>query len=311
MNLYIDNQIVKILVQDPARVTENPLFAAADAHIHFKWPALLEYLGLGSLFSSLPPFDETQPLFRACIETLSANAEKEVIYYVYDRFFAEMLNQINVLSEINHIQLLQKLKDQRSKSSSSVQQVLSDTLNAYETALIERPSETMHDLILYLAWDRLCASLAILFDYQTNNLIYIQGLAYLKECLLESYQHITEQGRTSPSLYRMIEAFFYYQMREENLQKHSKADWSLLSQSFPSLMGQNELNDCLYIDNAVISTAKPNHVENVQECYATLDSPEKVQIRQRLSHYMLDQLKKEVPNWPYSLRQEKIVFLDL
>ena len=182
--------------------------------------------------------------------------------------------------------------------------MLDPVLAAYETSLTENTSHTMHDLILYLAWDRMCVCMARLFDYQSTDPKFIKGIGVLRECLIESYQHIAQQARTIPSFYRMIEALFFYQVREENLQKHTAAEWTILSQSFEVLKEQDKLADFFYIDDAAILNQK------VEEDYVTLDSPHKVNARLSLAQYMMDKLKSEVPSWGYTLHPKKIVYLE-
>lgn len=299
MELIIDNQIVKVLIHHPSSIVKHPLLVDSRNRINFRWPSLLEYLGLGSLLLSLSTFDQTHPLFVACISTLHANEEKEVFFHVYDHLFVENLNQIKALPQINPPFLLQAIKEQRQKT-----EMFAPTLAAYEMALEENPSQTMHDLILYLAWDRMCIWMARLFDYQSTNPKFIKGIAIVKECLIESYQHIAQQGKTSPGIYRMLESLVFYQMREENLQKHTDSEWRMLSQSFELFKSQEELPDFFYIDDAVTFVEREDST-----CYLTLDSPDRVNSRLILAQYMIDKLKMEIPGWSYALRPSKLVYL--
>lgn len=292
MKIIIDNQIAKMFAQDAAEIGKDPLLSDPDNHIGLEWPSLLEYLGLGSVLAQLPTFDQNQPMFTACVSTLSAHEEKEEVFHVYDRLFAENLTQIKSLREINAPFLLQAIKQQ-----------LFSALATYEKTLEENASHTMHDLILYLAWDRMCVCLAHLFNHQSTDPKFIKNLEVLKACLIESYQHLVQQGRTSPGFYRMLEALFYYQMREENLPKHTEAEWAVLSQSFPALKAQQELVDIFYIDNALMPQAK-------EACYMTLDSHENVHARLALARYMIDKLSAEVPGWGYGLHPQKIIYLN-
>lgn len=311
MKIVIDNQIVKMCGQDAAKIIQNPLLSHPDHCISFGWSSLLEYLGLGSVFSHLPVFDPTHPFFVACISTLYTNKDKETFFYIYDRLFAENLNQIQALPEINASFLLQAIKKEREKSSFlEVKKVFVPTLVAYEAALLAHTLDTMHDLILYLAWDRMCVCMAHLFNYPSTDPKFINGLDILKECLIESYQHIAQQGRTSPGIYRMLEALFFYQMREENLQKHTDADWILLNQSFPVLKSEDQLADFFYIDEAMIAKDKLKNEEENPAYYLTLDSPDRVHARLALVQYMLEKLKSINHQWNYVLLPKKIVYLD-
>lgn len=302
MKILIDNQIVKNLVHNTPKMSENSLLSNEN-QISFRWPSLLEYLGLGSLFSTLPTYDQTHPLFVASISTLQTNEDREVLFYVYDRLFAENLTQLKALPQINASFLCQAIKEKCENAT-----VLSPALTAYEEALIKNASHTMHDLILYLAWDRMCVCMARLFNYQSTNPKFIKGLDVLKGCLIESYQHIVQQGRTSPGLYRMIESLFFYQMREENLQKHTDAEWTLLSQSFQVLKSEDELVDFFYIDDGVITEGEVTTEGENEECYLTLDTPERVNSRVALAQLMMAKLKAEIPDWRYILRPKNIIY---
>ncbi len=300
--MIVDNKIVKLLAHDAAKIIHNPIFSNPDDRIRFRWPSLLEYLELGSVLSDLPTFDETQPLFVACVATLCAHEEKDVVCYVYDRLFAEILNQIKSLPQINAVFLLEAIKKRRQDPSfSKVERVLSSTLAAYETALQEIESQTIQNLTLYLAWDRMCMSMRRLFDYPSTDPKFIKGLDVLKECLIESYQHIEAQGQTAPGIYRMLEAFLFYHMREENIQKHTATEWAMLAQSFQILKEQGDLVDYFYIDDAV--------KEDNSECYVTLESSVRVNSRLALAKYLMNQLKLTVLDWHYILNPKKIVYL--
>lgn len=308
MELIVDNQIVNVLIRDIAKLAKEPCLFDSNNRITFRWPSLLEYLGLGSLLSALPTFDQNHPIFQATLSSLYSNDEKEVIFYIYDRLFAENLTQIKALPQMNADYFLHTL--QKKRENPQFLQVLSSTLADYEKAFSENASQTLHDLILYLAWDRMCVWIGSLFNYQSNNSKYIHSLAILKECLIESYQHITHQGRTRPSFYRLMEALFFFQMRDENISKHAEDEWTLLCQSFPVLKGQNELMDLFYIDEEVTLEKNLNQPENSKR-YLTLDSFDLVNARFLLTEYMLMKLKKEVVNWEFILKPKKVISLSL
>ncbi len=103
-------------------------------------------------------------------------------------------------------------KKRQSLALSQINEIFAQSLDDYEQSLLQNPSYTMHDLILYLAWDRVCINLAVIFEHDFSNANH-RGLEVLKECLLESFQHITSEGRTIPSFFRAIEALYAYQMR--------------------------------------------------------------------------------------------------
>jgi len=308
MEVVVDNQIVQILVADGAEVKKNRLLVDVNHSISFRWPSLLEYLGLGTLFIDLPVFDQTEPLFQASVAALCVHNDKNELFHIYDHLFAVCLHQIKNLPQITSTFLLEAIATRQAPSDLEIKKQLSSSLNSYEEALKANPSHTIHDLILYLAWDRICVWMSRLFDYQSADSKFISGLEVLKDCLIESFQHIMNQGRTSPSIYRLLESLFFYYVREENLQKHTDDEWPILNQNFQSLSSQEELVDYFYIDDAVASSDQLIDEVKTSRSYLILDMPDKVNIRLSYANYMINKLRLEVPEWNYGLQQEKIVY---
>jgi len=291
MEIVVDNRIVRLLAQKDVPILKNPLISDPNNHIGFRWASLLESLDLGALFLDLPLFDETLPLFMATVAALNAPHEGEVLFYLFDRLFTECLNQVKALPQINASLLLQAIMGRIKEGNA-----LSSPLKAYEGSFREKTADTMHDLILYLAWDRMCVWMAQIFNHPSTHPIFIQNIGVLRGCLIESYLHIAQNGKTEPGTFRMIEALFFYQMREENLQKPTADEWTMLSQSFPALKPQNELMDFFYIDD-----------EGGSSCYLTQDAPEIVGRRLALAHYVVDGLKSEILEWGYTLQPKNVV----
>lgn len=309
MKLFIDNIIVKALSHNHKDILSQPLIADIHNEIIFGWPSLLEFLELGNLFKNLAGFDQSQPIFQAYLVTLSAKQEVEVVQYLFDTLFAECLAQIKSLPEINPIFLLDKIKMEQEKSSfQEIEKMLSPTLNYYEISFRENSSQMMHNLILYLAWDRMCVYVSRLFDHPSNDFNFIKNLEVLKNCLIESFQYITQDGRTVPGFYRLAEALFYFYMREENLQKHLEAEWLILNQSVSGFNSQDELADLLYIDQAI--TLKGSEVEEITECFLTLDSQDKVDIRLLFAIYIMERLQLEFSNWNYTFLKKNIICIN-
>lgn len=302
MKLIIDNHVASAFAAQSLYADKEGLIANKENKIVFRWPALLTFLDRGSVFGELPSFEESQPLFQACVKTLFASAEKEVLFYVFDRLFAEILQQVAALPTINASTLSAAIEERQKKLYDERETALTYSLNFYQLSFSQAAPRVMHDLVLYLAWDRMCVAVSRLFDYQTDSPVFVHGLTVLKDCLLESYQHIKQQGRTSPSLYRLLEAFFYYQMREENLQKHTEEEWAVLSAGIPTLKIENEPADFFYIDDAM--------GESGAEVYLTLEPSEKVHTRLVLMKCLLNKLKTEDPHGAYQLPEKNIVFLN-
>lgn len=307
MKISVDNQIVRLFSTDADKILDNAFRKQEGSRMGFTWPSLLEYLGLGDLFSRLPSFSEKNPLFIATVSALCEVENQEDLFYVYDSIFTEMLKQVKSLPEADAAFLLEKIKEKKEKLSFfEMEEVLSPAIAAKELALRETASQAMHDLVLYLAWDRMCVAMARLFDYQSADPKFLRNLKGLKWCLAESYLHISGQGRIKPSFFRLVEAFFYYQMREEHLQLHTESDWELLSQSFAALKKPDELVDVFYIDQELALESQRGLKAG---CHLTADSPEIVHCRLALAHYTISHLKKEVPQWNYALFSSHIIHL--
>lgn len=167
----------------------------------------------------------------------------------------------------------------------------------------------MHDLILYLAWDRVCVHLAIVFENVDQNPNIRNGLEVLKECLLESFQHITSQGKTLPGFFRLVETLYAYQMREEYLQTYTDSEWLILCEGSRALKPRESLGDLLYIDAAVVHDQELNETPKEFLKMFTLEVVEKVNASLSLADYMIEQLKRDDPRWRYNLRPVEIICL--
>ena len=122
----------------------------------------------------------------------------------------------------------------------------------------------------------MCVALSAIFEQP--KIKHSQGLKVLKDCLIESFQHITAQGTAKPSFFRLIETLYAYEMRDENLDNYTEADWLTLCQSSLSLRPREELIDVEYIDQAL--NDEPIIV-------LTSDSEEKVRLSFSLANYMI------------------------
>ena len=304
MKIHLDNKLIKTLANDPTELLKNPL--VKDNQIAFSWPGLLGYLGLEQLFTMLPAFDKTTSIFETCHAVLQTCEDRATLLSLYDHLFAKNLTEIKDLPEIDPAYILDGIKKSRNKSSFPLTEALiSPMLTHYEKRFKENASETMHDLILNLGWDRMCVCLRHLFDLPSANLNFLTGLAILRECLIESYIHIKAQGRTSPGIYRLVETLFFYEVREENLQKHTAADWSMLSESFPLIQEEHQLIDFSYIDEAIV--CKEAIQDDFSTWYLTLESTQTVESRLNLARYIIEKI--EEPGWNFSLQPKKIVSL--
>ncbi len=314
MNIFIDNKLVRKIIAQETESGESTLGESCVQagiledkrffQITFGWPSLLEYIGQGSLFEALPKFD-SHPLFTFAISSLTLDSEKDFLFRLYDQIFVECLTQIKALSQIHPTFILNQLQQKKPPA------LFSRSFKHYEKILTEDPANTLHGLILYLAWDRVCVNLALLFEHIYPDLKSSEGLAVLKECLLESFQHITEHGKAVPGFFRLLEALYAYQMREEVIQTHTDADWLVLCQSSRALRLRENLSDVFYMDAALVDQRKLKSLSKEKEPLKvlTLDSVDKVKSSLLLADYMIEKLKFETPEWSYILRPLEIVCL--
>lgn len=322
MKFFTDNTLIeKILssseTSDAISLQKIINEIAPSEHDHslqimLPWPSLLKYLGLEQLLENFPVFDSQNALFTFITSLLPLKTEKELLIRAYDQIFVECLTQIKALPQIDSSFLLQLIKEKRHSFDVQVDSLFAQSLDHYEKQLLEHPTYLMHDLILYLAWDRVCVNLAILFEHPNSNDIQ-SGLHILKECVLESFQHISAQGRTSPSFFRLVETLYAYQMREENLDLPTDAEWTILCAGASVLKLRENLPDVWYIDAAIVDKQKWNYTQHETEknCIKvfTFDSPEKVKACLSLILYMIDKLKEGPIEWHYFLSPVEIICL--
>ena len=315
MKIFLDNTLIRKIIAGGAE-SFSEMFHTVDflkdpqeSHVIFGWPSLLEWLDLESLFEVFPKFDPQNPLFALVMSTLIERPEKEFLILLYDQIFVECLTQVKALPPIDAAFLLHQIQEKRKCLNPSIEKIFSLSLDRYEKLLKENPSYFMHDLILYLAWDHVCINLAMLFEYPVPHLNIQKHLATFKECLEESFQHITAHGRTAPSFFRMIETLYAYQMREENFETHTESDWLILCQGSKALKSREKLSDAFYIDAAIINEQQLQQSSKEVLKVLTLDSFEKVQACLSLTNYMITKLKLEAPGWHYTLSPVEIVCL--
>lgn len=317
MKAYVDNFILEKISsgkEDAKRFMNSCEIAGVGNHaqtleIVFGWPSFLEYIGAASVFKDFPGFDARNSLFNFSISTLSQEVSRDSLYRLYDQIFAECLTQVSAFPELNQIYLIYQIQDKRKYLD---QGMFSKTLSYYEKVLKEDPYNTLHDLTLYLAWDRMCVYLGTLFDYHEHALNK-EGLAIMRECLLESFQHISDQGRTKPGFFRLLEALYAYEMREENLQGHSEDDWKILSKSGTILRSRKEILDVYYIDAAIRRYEESHKPEEAIEinpiCVMTTDSIDYIHAVLAFAHLTLKKLRMEIPEWNYVLKNIMIFYV--
>lgn len=293
MKTFIDTKLLKKISSHDVR---EGSFIENHHQVVFSWASLLEYLDLGGLFKTFPKFDEKNALFS--ILNSSLELEKDLVIELYDKIFIECLTQIQAMPEINSNFLLEKIKEKKEIK------LFNSALDYYVKNLVENPYTAIHDLILYLAFDRVCICIAILFEKITSQTTTV---AILKECLIESFQHITKDGKSSPGFFRLVEALYAYQMREEYLQNYSDSEWLLLCQTVSALKPREVLIDLSYIDAVIVEISKIETKEPI--VIFTMDSKEIVESRLALASYIMKKLQLEIPEWDYTFSPFNIFYL--
>lgn len=313
MKASIDTKLIQKLVYEEDAAKRQAFLDDCRQALLFKgessvqlvlgWPSLLDYLDFRSLFDSFQKFDAQNKLFSTVVEVLKLEAEKEVIIYLYDQLFVECLTQIKTLPIIDPQVLLNKIDMKRRRSLFyQTTDPFSFALQTYEKRLVENPRETLHDLILYLAWDRMCVYLATIFDHPTLQIG--NGLVILRACLIESFQHITRQGQTAPSFFRLLEALYAFQMKEENLQSYSDLEWEILCRSSIALQPREALADACYLDTA---SGQGANSDGSSVTVLTLEKAEKVRAFLSLADDMSGKLTGEIADWSFTFSPYEIV----
>lgn len=305
-HVYLDNLTLQTLLCDEKHAHLLPkwceeLNGQKKLQISFDWPSLLQLTGLASVFESFPLLTLESPLFSLMIATLAEKTPEELLTRLYDQLFVECLTQVKSLEVANPHFLISSIQKTR---AAALPAYCISALESYEKRLRDDPLNTRHDLILYLAWDRVCANFGMIFDHQAH--LNPQGLEVFKRCLLETFQHVKQQGKASPGFFRLLETFYAYLMREEKIQAYSDEAWLLLSKASAVLKPQKSLSDVFYIDK-MIGDAQAKG-DDPPSLFFTMDPPEKVSTGVSFARYVLEQLKRE-ENWPFTLCPAKVVCL--
>jgi hypothetical protein len=317
MKAFIDRKLLQLLtVQSDADAKDlTPVKARIDAvlkrddqpiQILLSWPTLLEYLDLGSLLAKFPPFDKNNGLFAFLMSPQAEEAESELLVQVYDQIFVECLTDVKGLPQVDQSFLLDQIQKKRLLASS---QPFLGSLEFYEKLLIENPYHTMHDLILYLAWDRVCVYIATAFESIPANPKAGKVLTLLRDCLVESFQHITQQGRTRPGFFRVVEALYALNMRPDRMQEHDEAQWLLLSKGSVALQPRERLADTAYVDTTVIAKQLVESGDENPMHVFTMVPAATIEAGLDLARATMARLGSDVPGWQYTLGPVEVVCL--
>ncbi len=286
MPVFIDNRLLKLLL-------EGTVFSESLGQVEMERSSFLTCIGLGKILKSFPAFDEKNRFFAFCQSDLLFDLEKDVVMYLYDQIFVECLTDVQNSLKIEANFLLEQVLE----SEKTVPDCLLSAFLSYKQRLIDTPKQMIHDLTLYLAWDLVCLRVAVLFENISSDSRNQNLLKGLEECLLESFIHITQQGKTKPDFFRMCEALYASAMREENLQKYPQEEWEVLCKSCHALQSREELSDVLYLS-----------LEDIGSKVFTLDASDKVQAVLRLAEYVMQKIKRESPGLQHAIFPQEVIY---
>lgn len=317
MRVILDKNTIKTLKAGDSAGLEKLLSDVFNGlsfpEINLSWPSFLEYIEASPTFENFPKFNSENALYNLITQLLPLEKEKESLIEVYDHVFAECLTHVKALPQIQPAFLIERIQQRRKEiqGNNFQNQFFLPFLETIQDRLVKDPYEIIHDLILYLAWDRVCINFAGIFEYTGADPSKMsEGFDVIKTCLTESFQHISDQKRTIPSFYRLVEAFFAFYMRDENLKIHSEEDWQILCQSFNSLHPREELIDIPYVDLAM-KAIKSNNSYSTSLLILTMDSEESVKSSYALTDCIIEKLKHEIPFWKYELIKQELSMVDL
>jgi len=324
MKAFIDNTLLDTLVsknqENYPRVIEeacqqaNLLFEKDQVQLIYYWPTLLQLLKLDSIFDNFFELKEQHPLFDAINTTINTEFDVDVLIRLYDQLFVECLTHVKNIPEIDAQFLVEKIKEIRIRAvPSDLQELISPLLDYYEKYLTFNTAHAMHNLVLFLAWDRMCVNTAILFEHDSASNTIRPGLNILKVCLLESFQHITTQNKTAPSFFRLLEALYADEMRQENLDIPTEQGWLALCQGARLLKPRNKLANVFFIDEALTTTSviKDSPEDTQLLKILTVEPFETLQAGITVCKYLNERISLLMPEWPYLLRPiEAICFIN-
>lgn len=299
MRFFIDKTVIKkICLQEDfesfSTIFTDPLTLTPH------WPSFFFSLNLEGILEDFPLFNQQNSLFRFIQERLDTDLKEQELFDLYDLLFVECLTSIKNLKGLNSPHLLKCVQE---KKLSPLFPLL---LEIYEKKFLENPAQNLHDLILYLAWDRMCVCAAILFEQTSCSPKKIENLHFFKNCLTESFLHIKKDNKTIPGFFRFIEALYAYDLREEQLDFHSPEEWAVLCAGAPGLKPRHLLSDTSYID---FNLQQDQPLKGTPSKLLTFESPENIQATLQLVQLYLKKISKETQKELYYSPPTSIFYL--
>ena len=279
MPFLLDHKTIRYLKDHPELTHHH--FSEKKETFLLNWSSFWGSLEKEELIQEFSFCERGDALFQATITSLLEIQEESDLFYLYDSLFSSCLQKVYSLPWLQLGSFIQEIVDQKKKKKGTWEENL---LESYEKAFRTEGPSKIHDFILSFAWDRFCLLSATLFDFPSQERRFLKNLAKFRDCLIDSYHHIRDQRKSSPSFFRLVNALFYYEVREERIDLHQPQEWEILTQSFPLLLSDDEISSCSYIDFFM----QEGKGEKVQ--ILTVDSLEVVQRKKALSSLFLQKI---------------------
>lgn len=299
MHFFLDHTTIKkILAQD--NLSAFSTIFTEKVFLTPNWSSFFSSLPLDGLLEDFPLLNEEEGLLASIGKHLEKDLREQDLFDLYDLLFVECLTSLKNLKSLDGAFLLKLLEEKKHSS------LFPFLWEGYEKKFLETPSQTLHDLILYLAWDRMCVCAAVLFEQTTSDPKKIANLHFFKNCLVESFFHIKKDKKTVPSFFRFVEALYAYDLREEQLDRHTPEAWSILCKGASALKPRHFLSDTAYIDFAL---QQEKSSESSSSKFVTFSPPENIQASLQLAHFYLQKIRSDARTAFYQFSPLQIVCL--
>jgi hypothetical protein len=291
MKIYLDNLSIQKFknheIQDVAFSNTDDVF--------FTLANLMGFLDLKYIFDAIAKFDNQNELFQFIVSKAAEDQDPNFLMDLYDQLFAQVLTDVKNLKEVNASFLLQSLSEHENHCIP----IYSKAITYFKQILSDVPKQAIHDLTLYLAFDRMTIAVAELFEQQQCK---IGSLRIFRNCIIESFQHITKNSKVTLGFFRLMEALYAFDMRNENLDTYSEGDFETLCKSSKVLSDRDRICFIPYVDIALMHMSEEKEIT----CLTT-DSEEKVELTLVFADFMINKLYQEGIGWEYRRAKSNII----
>lgn len=304
MRYFVETRLLKLNMPNLKLYLTQLKNKGNKLQLNYYWPTLFGLLEMENLFENFFTLEEDNPLFKAIITALNNPLNADLLMRLYDQIFVECLTHVKNMPQINDLSLIKKIKEHKHlETMQQFNELTAPLFDYYTNYLTHHRCEAMHNLILFLAWDRVCVNLAIIFEHDPSSTSIREGLNLLKACVLESFQHITSQKKSAPSFFRLLETLYADAMRQENLDHHTEAGWKILCQGAALLKPREQLADLFFIDGAIKEVSAQESLEQDSLSFISSRSNEEIEAGVNLANYLNLEVKNWMKDWPYLVKK--------